>query len=370
MVGVEPVRRRALVVSHEASRTGAPLVAVEVLRALAAEGWSTTLLERCPGPLSPTMRELADRTMVEPFLRLRSVLRVVPLHPAKALADRIDRWVADRCIRDTDVDLVWCNTALCAPEAAAARRRGLPVVLLGHEEQSWAAASFARARLDLSDPRLTLLGCSTSVSMSLATLARRSPDEVCTLHPAVDVAAVRAASEPAPDAVPQGPVVLGCGTADHRKGVDVFCAAAAAAAELGIAATWLWVGRASEPPASEHVRFVGEVDRPAAWIGAADVVVVPSRWDAFPLVVLEAMALGRPLVVSDLPGPVEQVGDAAVVVPVEDPAAIARSVRALLLDRDAAAKLGARAERRCRELWDRDRFRTRIAPIAASSVLS
>lgn len=85
----------------------------------------------------------------------------------------------------------------------------------------------------------------------------------------------------------------------------------------------------------DRVVLLGGVDdeRLVAWYRAADAVVVPSRaFEGFGLVVLEALACGVPVVVTDVGGLPEAVDglDAELVVPAEDPGALARAVRHVL----------------------------------------
>lgn len=49
-----------------------------------------------------------------------------------------------------------------------------------------------------------------------------------------------------------------------------------------------------------HVEFLGHVDQPAPWIAAADALCLPSTFEGFPNVMLEAMALGTPVIASDI----------------------------------------------------------------------
>ncbi|MBO1418169.1 glycosyltransferase family 4 protein [Streptomyces sp. FH025] len=67
-------------------------------------------------------------------------------------------------------------------------------------------------------------------------------------------------------------------------------------------------------------------------LAAADVVALSSRWEARSMVVQEAMRAGVPVVATAVGGIPELVGDAAVLVPPGDPAALGRAVRELLAD--------------------------------------
>ena len=76
-------------------------------------------------------------------------------------------------------------------------------------------------------------------------------------------------------------------------------------------------------------------------LAACDVVVVPARWEGQPLIVQEALQAGRALVATDVGGIPDMVGDAAVLVPYGDPAALAYAVAAVLDDPELANRLEA-----------------------------
>jgi glycosyltransferase involved in cell wall biosynthesis len=85
--------------------------------------------------------------------------------------------------------------------------------------------------------------------------------------------------------------------------------------------------------------------------------VVPSRWEGFGSVLLEAMALEAPVVASDLPAIREVVADGAtaLLVPPEQPVALAAAVAATLADPASAAERARRARERFRERFTIDR---------------
>jgi len=83
----------------------------------------------------------------------------------------------------------------------------------------------------------------------------------------------------------------------------------------------------------------------------ADLVLHPSRWDALPQAVLEAMALGKPVVASAATGNAVIIRDGVdgLLVAPTDRAAWASGVDRVLSDAGLAGRLGAEARRRARE---------------------
>lgn len=67
---------------------------------------------------------------------------------------------------------------------------------------------------------------------------------------------------------------------------------------------------AAEEPS---ITFVGKVNDPASFYQQVDVVIIPSRWEAYGLVATEAMAAGKLVVASDVDGLPEQVSNVGVV---------------------------------------------------------
>jgi glycosyltransferase involved in cell wall biosynthesis len=124
-------------------------------------------------------------------------------------------------------------------------------------------------------------------------------------------------------------------TLEPRKGLDVAIAALAepAAPQLPLAVVGP-AGWGRDAPAAlaaghrlpaDRVRLLGRLADPdlAAVLAGAAAVLVPSRAEGFGLPALEAMALGAPVVASDVPALAEVTGGAAVLVPPGDPAALA-----------------------------------------------
>jgi glycosyltransferase involved in cell wall biosynthesis len=102
---------------------------------------------------------------------------------------------------------------------------------------------------------------------------------------------------------------------------------------------------------AERVCFEGFRDDVATVLRELDLFVLPSLWEGFGLVLLEAMAAGRPVVATNV-GPIPEVvadGETGLLVPPGRPEALAEAIVRVLTDRPLAERLGragrARAER-------------------------
>jgi glycosyltransferase involved in cell wall biosynthesis len=91
-----------------------------------------------------------------------------------------------------------------------------------------------------------------------------------------------------------------------------------------------------------RVRLLGHRDDVADVLAAADLFVFPSLWEGLGGSLIEAMALGLPIVASDVPAIAETVaaGENAVLVPAADGAALADAVLGLLGDDERRAAFG------------------------------
>ncbi|MGY1640758.1 glycosyltransferase [Geodermatophilus sp. SYSU D00703] len=146
-----------------------------------------------------------------------------------------------------------------------------------------------------------------------------------------------------------GPLAVCVGRLSEQKGQDVLLEAWPAVREsvpgarLALVGEGPWLDRLSSS-AGEGVVLAGHSPDPRDWYAAADVLVVPSRWEGMALVPLEAGASGRSVVMTDVAGAREVLlpGTGAVV-PTEDVAALAGAVSARLQDRAAADREGAAA---------------------------
>jgi glycosyltransferase involved in cell wall biosynthesis len=105
-------------------------------------------------------------------------------------------------------------------------------------------------------------------------------------------------------------------------------------------------------------RFVGVRQDIADILAAADVVVLPSISEGFPFVLLEALAMGCPVVASRVNGVPELIEDhkTGLLVPSRDPQALAKAILEVLGDPTAARKMGAEGRAVVRERYTVDQM--------------
>jgi glycosyltransferase involved in cell wall biosynthesis len=161
----------------------------------------------------------------------------------------------------------------------------------------------------------------------------------------------------------RGPLIGMAGRLQRWKGMHLFIAAVARIRQSRPDVHAVIVGGAheTEPQYGAELRaqahalgldhaitFAGFQRNVAEWMQAMDVFVHASDREPFGIVVVEAMALGKPVVASASGGPAEIItdGEDGLLTPYGDQAALADAVLRCLDDRAFAARIGAAARRR------------------------
>jgi glycosyltransferase involved in cell wall biosynthesis len=140
----------------------------------------------------------------------------------------------------------------------------------------------------------------------------------------------------------------------HQKGLDILIDAAAGIADDPRRPLVALAGEGPERGLLETrirqraapVRLLGARSDVADLLAAADLAVLPSRWEGSPLAAHEALAAGVPLIATAVGGVPLLVGDGARLVPPDDASALAAALRSLLEDPIGAAELAERGRRR------------------------
>jgi glycosyltransferase involved in cell wall biosynthesis len=148
-------------------------------------------------------------------------------------------------------------------------------------------------------------------------------------------------------------LVVFAGEIGLRKGADVLARAWPRVARSRPNARCLMVGPVADFEPTKMERL--EVRAPVSAIEMkrvlreARVIALPTRAEAMPMVLAEAMSLGRPFVSTPVGGIPELAGAGGILVPVDDDVALANRLTELLSDPDLARSIGERGRRFCQQ---------------------
>jgi glycosyltransferase involved in cell wall biosynthesis len=284
-----------------------------------------------------------------------------------------------RAISGWRPDVVHLHTAMLWYLAEAIQRRtGKPIVYhvhsvdraeyeLGQEPSPWLAHSVAQEQAIRSADRLIAL-------------ARDEADLIARYYPEArnrvrvvgngieDTQEARAAAF---DRAHEGaPLILYSGRLVERKGIRELlgalpevleaapeCRAVVAGGPPLVSGTQVaeqWLGP-EHSRLRERIHFTGWLSpsNVSRWYQAADILVVPSRYEPFGMVVLEGMLYGLPIVAAEVGGPAEIVehGRTGLLFPPRNTKALARELRRLVEDPQKRRSMGRAAARAVRSRW-------------------
>ncbi len=173
---------------------------------------------------------------------------------------------------------------------------------------------------------------------------------------------------------PRAWVVLAAARHEYQKGLDTLVRAIPEIARHEPKARLYLAGRSGNQTAElaeliraqgigDLVHLLGARTDVADLLCAADVFVLPSRWEGFGSVLVEAMALRAPIVASDLAPVREAVGDEGVakLVPADRPSELSDAVVATLRDAAGRASMADRGYERFRQHFTIDRVTSDMA---------
>lgn len=373
-----PVKKNApdkvLFISHNAGRNGAPLMLLNLLRRLREQtDFEIEILLREPGPLQEDFAALAP-TFVFRFRPGNALSAALCDHLPGAgafFATRHRRRLV-RHFHNTGIRLIYANTITNGDILEALAPLGCAVITHVHELEGWIRQAGADNLRQVMSRTSQYIAASGACKDNL--IERHGLDHarievvhsfIPTPSPAADPGKIRAALGIPPDAF----VILGSGHEGWKKGKDLFVQLAGKVGrELsGRMAHFIWVGgwetpreqaaidkMIQEAGLAETVHFVGQVDNPLDYFAAGDIFALVSREDTFPLVCLEAAALGKPILCfagsGGMPEFVET--DAGCIVPHLDLETMSEKIALLASDAAARNRLGARAAEKALNDYD------------------
>jgi glycosyltransferase involved in cell wall biosynthesis len=149
---------------------------------------------------------------------------------------------------------------------------------------------------------------------------------------------------------------------------DVHAVLAGADVETGGAYRRELEAEAERLGVADRVVLAGYRPSVAAELAEVDALVLPSRIEGLPVVVLEAMAHAKPVVATPVGGTPELVEDGVTGVLVDDVDGLAEALRRLAADPDEARRLGEAGRRRVEERFSEEAMTRRVLELYDDAV--
>lgn len=360
-------RPRIAMVLNTMGLGGVPQVACELIRHLPRDAFDIRL---------GVLKGASDRSTARDLRETRFTTLGVPVTYATAGSGKFDavpelaRWLsAER------IDILHSHSyrpnVYARLAGALARGSGVVPRIVAHYhnqyDDKWerdpVMLGFEQQLARLTDAMLAVSG---SVRDHVAARLALAPERIEVVRNGVTGAAFaggdRVAGRAMLGIVGAGPVLGLIGRVCEQKGQDTFVRAALEVAPMDPEATFVMIGDIESKRLhqrlvadieaaglADRVRFTGHQSDMAAAYAALDVVVAPSRWEGFGLMLVEAMAAGRPIVATAVGAIPEVVGGdgAAMLVHPDDPTELAAAMAELMRDpgrRDAMSLAGRRRQ--------------------------
>ncbi len=288
---------------------------------------------------------------------LEAGIDIFPLSPKGLRPSTVTGWARRlrRLVDDQRPDVIHAQSVTSAVAARLAARR-IPLLVTIHGI-SKANEPLASILLRGANVRLTAV----SEVAAAGLLKHAWAPSVDILGPGIDIEQFsrQAAGNP-PNLIGEQRLVC-VARQDHVKGVDVLVRALPEVVRSYPDAGLTIVGDggdlepnrelAAELGVSQHVEFVGLIPFAAPYIAGADLIILPSRREGLPVVALEALAVGRPVVATDVGGTSTVIveGETGWLVPPEDSRALAAAIVDCLADPAEAKRRAAAGRNRVEE---------------------
>jgi glycosyltransferase involved in cell wall biosynthesis len=347
-------------------RGGAELALLQLIRARTPFRWHVAFLE--DGPMIAQVREAGVEASLVEAGRMRQP------HRALGCVARLAR-LGKRI--NAQAMLGWMAKAHLY-SGPAARLAGVPAIWFQHGLPS---AKSMIDRLANRIPAAGVLACSQFVADAQQRATPKLRIEV--VHPAADLEKFSQGNLPNSSECKRqlklpatGPIIGIFGRLQRWKGMHVFLDALPAvfarypqAAALIVGGGWHLEAeyesklhrQADVLRIADRVIFAGHQQNVCDWMQACDIIVHASDHEPFGIVVLEAMALGKPIVAGAAGGPREVItrGVDGLLVPYGDAGALSQAILGYMDDPAMAAQTGEAARQRAQD-FSLDRFAARL----------
>jgi len=347
-------RPRVLFISHETTLSGAPIQLVHLAGWLQNAGWNILVAAPDRGPISEMLAAAGVPSVMEPTL----------------LTDLTHSWLRERC---REFDVVVANTIASWPAIRAAHLEGTPSLWYLHE-------TLVAIRLIRAIPEM-------ASALTMADLLVTPTRQTARIYEGL----TEAPTEVIPYGIPRPPVLsssasarmrfLTLGSFEPRKGQDIL---AEAISQMDGATrercTFKMAGRVlddafynelkMEVADFEQVELIDALDHASALklLNETDVVVLPSRDETMPIVILEAMGLGKTVISTDVGGVREWLQDGmnGLLIEKENPVTLSKALAICANKRELVEQLQAAGSRTFDRHFTLDRFASRFAALLLS----
>jgi glycosyltransferase involved in cell wall biosynthesis len=330
---------------------------------------------------SPSPSVLKDRAE---FVGLRHVAI-----QKQGLIDRPAIGALTALLRSGEVDLIHAHngrTMLSAAIAVTRARTGKAVATQHFLEPDHAGRTGPKAFLYHAAHRWVSAKLSCYIAISEAVkesmLKRReaSPDRIHVVlngMPAIDAAELTTPGDVRQAlSIPTDHLILMCAARlEHEKDIATLITAVSEVSTSHPHITCLIAGAGSleqdlkseigKRSLQHTVRLLGFREDILSLIGGCDLFVLPSQAEPFGLVLLEAMAMSKPVIATNAGGPREIVVDGSTGLLIEpaNPSAMANAIRAIIQDRDTMKKMGSKGYERFHERFTAQQMSQRMIAV-------
>jgi glycosyltransferase involved in cell wall biosynthesis len=350
-------KTRILFMSHSSGLNGAEICLLTLLKYVNRNTYDPIVILPDDGPLANEMEALGIKTYVRPLERWIHFQYDRPL-AGTTIQSRVAE--ISEIIEKESVGIVQTNSTIIVEGALAARALSIPHIwhvhemLIGHPELTPIIPLPLVFKL-ISDLSVHVVTEADTVQKQFSGLI--APEKLLTIYTGIEMPPStdgRSSMRKELGIHDDETVALTVGSLSKRKGYPNLIEAASLTKKAGCSIKHVWVGSGSREAICDYQCRISQhnlqgdfiytgfrKDIPAM-MQCADLFILPSENEAFPVVVLEAMASGIPVITTQCGGVVESVveGETGYIVPVNDPQELSTRIIQLVANNGGLRKMG------------------------------
>jgi len=367
---VRTLKKRILFINHEESKTGAPKVLFDIAKKMKNE-------------FEVVMVSLDKGTMHEEFVKEFGEI----VYPPKMYEFNDKLRIARKIIGSINPDVVYANSISTYSYAIEARKQNISTIFHIHELEEgfkWGLMNVNKKYFNNWADKF--IAVSDNVKGFLINKMKCDESKIELINAFVSFEEILKKSEDISkedvyreiNKKEEEKIILSIGEVGSRKGTDLFIEAHKILKKKGYKFKFVWIGsmrfkdqiKKSYKTRDMSFLFLGEKQNPFPYISASDIFVLSSREDPFPLVALESMVLGKPIVAFKDSGGMPEVieGCCGVIVEEMNAESLANSIENVFLDMEKIKELGEAGRKIQKENYDSEIIMRKIDKLIKSLV--